>query len=71
MNRWVLNGNPHIKRIRNVIARTELTKQSSREEIASGRALAMTMELRGEFCAENVQTFDDGRRCEEFWGVRH
>lgn len=46
-----------------------MTKRASRKEIASGCALAMTIGLRGEFCAENIQTFDDGRRCEEFWGI--
>src|SRR5580765_464064 len=41
--------------IRNVIARSEATKQVSREEIASSCALAMTIGLRGEFCAEHIQ----------------
>ena len=41
------------------------------EEIASGCALALTITLAGEFCAEDIQAFDHGRRCEEFWSVRH
>ena len=57
--------------IGNGIARSEVTKQASREEIASRCALAITIGLPGEFCAEDVQTFDDGWSCEEFWGVRH
>jgi len=48
-----------------------VTKQTSREEIASGCALAMTSGLPCEFCAKDVQTFDHGWGCEEFWGVRH
>jgi len=54
-----------------VIARSEVTKQASREDIASGRALAMTIGLRGKFCAEDVQRFDDGRCREEFWSIGH
>src|SRR5215475_13468927 len=46
--------------IRNAVARSEVTKPASPER-SLRPAPAMTIGLRGEFCAEDIQTFNDGR----------
>ncbi len=45
---------------------------ASHHPLPSGEGFARKhFGLRGEFCAEDVQTFNDRRGCQEFRGVRH